>query len=94
MTVDVFWFSEDNGSSKTSLIDNNLVYQFPSKIPEGTVDVTFVILEGDKIGFANSSFILTRYPAEIISIEEVKKGSPSYLGGRAGFAKSWSLGTA
>ncbi len=71
LSVGIFWFSEDNGSFTTNLVDNNLIYQFPSWIPEGTVDVTFIISEGDKIGFANSSFVLTRYPAEIIVIEEI-----------------------
>ena len=71
LSVNIFWFSDSNGSFTTNLVDNNLIYQFPSWIQEGTVDVTFVIFEGDKIGFINSSFSLTRYPAEIISIEEI-----------------------
>ena len=71
LSVSIFWFSEDNGSFTTNLVNSNLIYQFPSWIPDGTVDITFVIFEGDKIGFVNSSFLLTRYPAEILSLEEI-----------------------
>jgi len=71
LSVCIFWFSEDNGSCTINLVDNNLIYQFPSWIPEGSVDVTFVIFDENQIGFVNSSFLLTRYPAEIISIDDI-----------------------
>ncbi len=71
MSVNIFLFAGNNGSSVVNLEENNLIYQFPSWIPNGSIDVSFVIIEMNQIGFANSSFQLTRIPAQIIAIDQL-----------------------
>ena len=63
--VSILWFSEENGGTSTIFENNTLIFTFPPWIINGDLDVIFIIIDTDSIGFTNASFFLERLPAQL-----------------------------
>jgi hypothetical protein len=69
--IQVFWFGGENGSDTGELASNNLEFTFPSEVASGSYEITFLLTEGNLIGYENTSVTLTREASELIVEQEV-----------------------
>ncbi|MFW9851663.1 MAG: hypothetical protein ACFFDS_01830 [Candidatus Thorarchaeota archaeon] len=67
--VNVFWFAEDCGSAKFELLNNNLNFVFPPWINNGSVDLTFIIIKNNNIGYSSVEVLISRLPSELNVID-------------------------
>ena len=69
--IEVFWIGEENGSNIGELVSNNLEFTFPSEIVSGDYEITFLVMEGNLIGYENTSINLMREASELIVEQEI-----------------------
>ncbi len=67
----IFWTKRETGGSTCEMVDNNILYSFPPWITDGNIDITFLILDGDYIGYRNSTINLLRKPASMTVEEQI-----------------------
>ncbi|MCE7743479.1 MAG: hypothetical protein GOP50_13600 [Candidatus Heimdallarchaeota archaeon] len=62
----IFW---DAGGATCELASNNISYLFPPSIIDGSIDITFLVVDGNFIGYRNDTIDILRKPA-IMTVEE------------------------
>ncbi len=69
--IEVFWMGEENSSNMEELVGNNLEFIFPSEVASGDYDITLLALDGNLIGYENTSVTLMREASELVAEQEI-----------------------
>ncbi len=84
--IELFWVGAENGSATGELVNEELEFTFPPGITSGSVEITFLVIENNLIGYENATVTLTREASELIVEQEInipqyalKEISVSYL---------------
>ncbi len=72
ISVFAFWSGIENGSMKGYITNGTMTLNFPSWVQGGTYDMTFIVLDTDKMGVTSTAINLIRLPSQLIVLEQIE----------------------
>ena len=68
----ILWNTGEEGGSTCDLINNSISYSFPPSLVDGYIDITFLIIENNYLGYATNTINLLRKPAAMIVEDQIE----------------------